>query len=292
MNNLHPDDIPSQEQLKYIFKYVEDKILLLKNIINQNPFPMAIWDNGGHFIAGNMGYQQLFMGTPPPDYSIFNDPVIQGWEVYESFLEIKKGDVIKFPAVPYNSKDAHPDGPDNPIWFETTITPLVNEKDKIDCYLFIYIDVTEAKMLEAENRQLTKSIIDAKSELISIISKFEEKKKTICTQMANEIQSNILPFIEKWKDKKKVNHEDIELLCKSLYTSPETILLKKHLLEKNLTLSEIKICNLIYEGYSQRKIAQMLSLTLSTVNTHSKNIRRKLSLKGSEILLKQYLHNI
>lgn len=49
---------------------------------------------------------------------------------------------------------------------------------------------------------------------------------------------------------------------------------------RKLTLSELKVCQLIQEGRSSKEVAEMLKISPETVQTHRKNIRRKLGVKG------------
>lgn len=71
------------------------------------------------------------------------------------------------------------------------------------------------------------------------------------------------------------------------------ILLAKHLgdVDNNcnpteLTVREVEIVKLIGKGYSSKKIAEYLNLSLHTINTHRKNVMKKLKLKSvSELML-------
>jgi DNA-binding NarL/FixJ family response regulator len=47
-----------------------------------------------------------------------------------------------------------------------------------------------------------------------------------------------------------------------------------------LTPREMDICRLIQQGWQGRAIAQELGISFETLQTHRKNIRRKLCLKG------------
>ncbi len=51
-----------------------------------------------------------------------------------------------------------------------------------------------------------------------------------------------------------------------------------------LTQAEHIVCELITSGFSTKKIANKLNVTESTIQTHRKNIRRKLSLTGKQNL--------
>ena len=49
---------------------------------------------------------------------------------------------------------------------------------------------------------------------------------------------------------------------------------------RHLTLTELKVCNFIRTGKTTKEIAQALKISVETVQTHRKNIRKKLGVSG------------
>jgi DNA-binding NarL/FixJ family response regulator len=68
----------------------------------------------------------------------------------------------------------------------------------------------------------------------------------------------------------------------------------RHLSSANhlLTPQEIEVATLIREGYSSKKIAERLHLSLTTVSFHRRNLRRKLNLQNTRTNLRTYLLNM
>jgi DNA-binding CsgD family transcriptional regulator/PAS domain-containing protein len=58
-----------------------------------------------------------------------------------------------------------------------------------------------------------------------------------------------------------------------------------------LTPTEMKVCRQIMTGSSSKDIADALNLSVGTVNTHRKNIRKKLNLQGRDVNLFTYLQS-
>lgn len=58
---------------------------------------------------------------------------------------------------------------------------------------------------------------------------------------------------------------------------------------RKLTLSELKICELVHLGHSSKEIAVLLGISPETVQTHRKHIRRKLGVRGHDVQLAIHL---
>ena len=292
MDQISPENISAHKQLKELLKNTREKINILERIILANPFPVAIWDKDGCFVTGNKGYKDMFMGRPPDGYSIFNDPIIQSWDVYPDFIKIKKGNILRFPAVPYNTRKLNPTYPDNPIWFETTISPITNDEDIIECYIFHYINVTEQKKLEQENLQLEQAVSEAKNEIKNIITLYEREKQMLSKEIISRLRNNIIPVIKKIKEKGAVTQDKIELIEKQFAKIPDNFYQKLITKHDGLTPSEIRICELLRSSVKRKDIAMILNISGSTVHSHIQNIRKKLKLKGREQQLDAYLQSL
>jgi DNA-binding NarL/FixJ family response regulator len=60
---------------------------------------------------------------------------------------------------------------------------------------------------------------------------------------------------------------------------------------KELTRRELQIIQLIAEGFTDREIAVDINISPATVNTHRKNILRKLKLKNTALLIRFAIEN-
>lgn len=75
-----------------------------------------------------------------------------------------------------------------------------------------------------------------------------------------------------------------KIILDSLIQSLKSILAQDLSLKSSLTLRERQIVELIGSGKSNASISTYLNLSISTVETHRKNIRKKLNLKGKDSL--------
>jgi DNA-binding CsgD family transcriptional regulator len=59
-----------------------------------------------------------------------------------------------------------------------------------------------------------------------------------------------------------------------------------------LTQTEVRVATLIKNGLSSQAIAKKLHVSLHTVKTHRRNIRKKLNVRNSSVNLVSYLRSI
>jgi len=118
----------------------------LKNIIDLNPYGIAIYDAEGHYIRANKAFLDLFGQPPPAEYSIFNDPVLQKQGRQELVLSLKEGRVIKLTEdFWYNPSQAAPGLPDIQVCFNAVAFPLLDPDGRLEGVVAMFEDATECK---------------------------------------------------------------------------------------------------------------------------------------------------
>jgi DNA-binding CsgD family transcriptional regulator/PAS domain-containing protein len=136
------------------------------------------------------------------------------------------------------------------------------------------------------------SAYESKVALKILMNHFNEEKNAYKNQILKKVEDNIFPLLNEIKNsgssfKKPVEH--IEYLISNILS---TELESGDRLTELLTITEKKICNYIRQGFLGKEIANVLNLSFSTVETHKKNIRKKLKLTNSKISLKNYLSSL
>ncbi|MFA4853208.1 MAG: response regulator [Bacteroidales bacterium] len=125
---------------------------VLNNIIELNPYSVQICDAEGHHIRANKVFQKLFGSSPPPEWSLFDDPTLK--KQFPELLEkLKKGESIKIPAIRYNAHDVEPRALDNPIWLGATTFPIFDDKGNLQFIVNMHEDITERKRAEEALRE-------------------------------------------------------------------------------------------------------------------------------------------
>ena len=146
------------------------------------------------------------------------------------------------------------------------------------------------KELEIKNRSLEDLNIAMK---VLLEKRAEDKVKLEDNVLAN-VRELITPMFGKIKKTKLDDHQKmmLNIIESNLneITSPFTRKLSmKHL---NLTPTELKIANYIKHGTATKKIAELMKSSPRTIETHRKNIRKKIGLDKKRKNLRSFLLSI
>jgi signal transduction histidine kinase len=143
----------SEEKLKSLNEELEQEVRRQTTTFNQmielNPYAIALYNIDGFFIRGNKAFIEYFKTQPPKDYSIFSDPILKKAGNLEEINErIKNGEVIYVPEMWYNPNKLSPDLPDVNLCFRTTIFSIFDDKGKIENIVLMFDDVTESALTD------------------------------------------------------------------------------------------------------------------------------------------------
>ncbi len=136
-----------------------------------------------------------------------------------------------------------------------------------------------------------KSLKEVNIAMKVLLKKRQEDKIEIEDNVLTNVKELIEPYFRKIKktrldDQQKALLSILESNLKEI-TSPFTRRMSlKHLY---LTPTEIRIANLIRHGRPTKKIAEFMDISPRTVDTHRKNIRRKIGLQQKRANLRSYL---
>lgn len=145
--------------------------------------------------------------------------------------------------------------------------------------------------LELEN--VNKELLQTNRAMSVLARNIVKKKKEVEQKVAYTALTKIIPIIDELKKKKAVEKYIAELELLRVYVkglAPEADQYNKILV--NLSASEMRIATLIKNGMSSQSIADALHISVETVKTHRKKIRKKLEIKNSNTNLTSYLRSI
>jgi DNA-binding CsgD family transcriptional regulator/ligand-binding sensor protein len=143
-------------------------------------------------------------------------------------------------------------------------------------------------------KRLNDEFISANRGLTALSRTIGDEKKRFEMALAQKLDDSILPMIREIKAsfKDQVHKSQMDILAAAvLDLMPDK---DKNMDQLNsLTQTELRIATMIHEEMTSHDIAKSLCITIDTIKTHRKNIRKKFHLNGSGIKLSTYLkkHN-
>ena len=149
--------------------------------------------------------------------------------------------------------------------------------------------IREQLRLEHRVQKRTRQLLEANKALSVLARNLDRKKDEEIAQIAREIHSTILPIIGKFESRKAFakNRSELEVLrvCLKKIGNPSG----KASPIMTLTATELQVAVMIKDALNNLKIADQLNVSLNTIKTHRRNIRKKLDLCNSKINLAAYL---
>ena len=167
--------------------------------------------------------------------------------------------------------------------------------------MMIVRDITTQKQTEAEligeqvileNRvkERTKELVETNQALSVLARNIDRKRERGHDKTIRTVNSKILPIIEQFQKNKAFTKHRPEIDVVKAYLKELTAGSKD---ESGvifiLSNAELRVATMIKNGFSSPEIARLLSVSLDTVKTHRKHIRRKLNISNSKINLTTYL---
>lgn len=163
-------------------------------------------------------------------------------------------------------------------------------------YSLIVRDISFLKDMERELVDEKKRVEEKNIALRNIIQSIRGQDDDLRSEMLFKMESHILPLIERLRREKDENEKSLLYsdICESISGLLDKDSTKKPSGEAfaRLSRTEERICRMIVTGYTTKQIADKLFVTHDTVQTHRKNIRKKLDINNKDVNLYTYLKNI
>jgi PAS domain S-box-containing protein len=291
----------ARQQLASAMRDVRKSRDFLENIFNMSGDGIYVTDEMGKIIWSNrafadmLGYEpEELLGVFPPDLA--PDPDILGNETImsiatEMFQKSATGDYYE---VFYRRKN----GTIFPA--ETKITNLMEGSQKTSAIISSIRDITLRKELEQKIKtaytdlehkvnERTMHLEEANTALRVLLRGRNEEKDSLEEKIAANISELVLPYIDKLNEGKVSERQRmlLEIIESNLKDIISSFSASARL--TNLTPAEIKIANLIRTGKSTKEIADLLALSIRTIEGHRDSIRKKTGLKNKKANLRTYL---
>ncbi len=184
---------------------------------------------------------------------------------------------------------------------EYKVTPLIGKDGAPYAYVGLQKDITERKRMETQLiktrheleikvKERTRELEEANTALRVYLQQQSSDQKKVGEKVQLNVNELVLPYIEKLKlhDMGAQCRTYVELLELNLQNIVSPFMKNLTAVYQKLTSQEIQIAEFIRQGKSSQEIADVLKLSVKTVNTHRNNIRKKLNLRNKEMNLRSY----
>jgi DNA-binding CsgD family transcriptional regulator/PAS domain-containing protein len=261
-----------------------------ENIIDSISDLVLVLDTDGSVLETNRTARQYFQRDPA------GTPI---WKLLS--LE---GLSMKEVLTHYPQKAPREISMDDVIYFNCIFAQLEEVSLSSDGYLAILKDITEhvkqREILEATVAERTAALQDEKAQLQemnvtlrTVMKSVDKERETFQESVGDIVRTTLLPALN------TLRKEQSESIRKSYLDILEDQLLKltpggeygHHALLLKLTPTEMKVCQFIRAGATTKDIAEALNLSIVTIQTHRRNIRRKLDLQNRNINLYNFLNH-
>lgn len=152
-------------------------------------------------------------------------------------------------------------------------------------FCIIIRDLTDYKILKEQLRHEKANRREMYVTMRNLMKAFDREKSGVERNISHKIETLLLPTLDKIRKESSVElrntyldilREQLIVLTKGFGTELDARFL-------TLTRTEMRICRLIQAGRSSKEIAEDLNLSFETIQTHRKNIRKKLGIRGRKV---------
>ncbi len=182
--------------------------------------------------------------------------------------------------------------------FHTVRFPLQNATGETAAVGAISIDVTARKRAEqeltrseAELREKTAQLGEMNTALRVLLRQREEDQKELEERFTFNVKELVLPYVRKLKGMhlNETQMSFVEIVETHLNDIIAPFLRQVVAHYPGITAKELQVATLVREGKTNKEIANLMNLSLNTIEIHRYNVRKKLGLQNKKMNLRSYL---
>lgn len=194
------------------------------------------------------------------------------------------------------------EGKDGSIIFDWKLLPEFGKNQIAETAMSTSRDITKLKQTEKElekrGKELeikAKNLEEVNTALRVLLKRRDEDKIELEEKLLFNIKDLVMPYLEKLKksrldDKQRPYVEILQENLDDIISSFSRSMFSSRYF--SFTPSEIQVANLVKNGKTTKEIAELLNLSGETINSHRKNIRRKIGIKNMQANLRTCLASI
>jgi DNA-binding NarL/FixJ family response regulator len=158
------------------------------------------------------------------------------------------------------------------------------EKQVLKLYNQRLVEKLEHKMQELQQKNIA---------LREVLTQIEAEKAEIQKQVIANVDTLLMPVLRKLrKNSSNLEKQHLDLLEQNVRNLTSEFGARVSGKAARLTPRQIEICNMIKGGMTSKEIAEILFVSLRTVETHRNEIRKKLGISQKKTNLTTYLQSL
>lgn len=159
-------------------------------------------------------------------------------------------------------------------------------------YQIMLRDLRQHMALEQDLEKTRQTVAGMNIALKQVLRTVEEEKQELKEELVQQVREEVLPAVDRLvREDSPLVREAFQSALKEKIADLSDTQTGQVSLPMVLTPREMDICRLIQQGWQGKAIAEELYIAFETLQSHRKNIRQKLGLKGSSTSLSAFLQN-
>jgi PAS domain S-box-containing protein len=188
--------------------------------------------------------------------------------------------------------------PSGPHHFHTIKIPLRDGTGQTVGVGTISLDITALKRAEqalakreAELKRKSRQLTETNTALRVLLSQREKDQRELEERVVANVNQLVLPYVRKLKGMRsnETQMSYLEIVETHLGDIVAPFLRQVVSQYPHMTTREIQVATLVREGKSNKDIAEIMNLSMNTVQIHRHNLRKKLGLQNKKMNLRSYL---
>jgi PAS domain S-box-containing protein len=156
------------------------------------------------------------------------------------------------------------------------------------------LKVREAELLDhkRELEKVNRELLETNRAVTVLARNIDKHRRDAESRFAKTISSKIIPLVEDLKNAKTLDSvlPGLDFITANVQNLSNELTGKMNLMAE-LTPTELQVASMIKKGLPSRRIADRLCISLHTIKSHRRNIRKKLNIQNSGINLESYLRS-
>ncbi|PKN28780.1 MAG: hypothetical protein CVU64_11520 [Deltaproteobacteria bacterium HGW-Deltaproteobacteria-21] len=176
--------------------------------------------------------------------------------------------------------------------------PVRDRTGAIQGVVFITLNITKHKRAEqeltkqeAEVGRKSRQLAETNTALRVLLRQQEGDQRELEERIVANVNQLVLPYVRKLKGM-RLNESQLsylEVVEANLHNIVAPFLRQVVSQFPHMTTQEIQVATLVRDGKSNKDIAEIMNISVNTVECHRHNLRKKLGLQNKKINLRSYL---